>query len=252
MGCAMGVRKLGEGRLLDWDMAMLPEPKPDYASMSLEQATALALRVRGNALRFRASNAATYRAFKKIWRAALDRDKAGKELERLPAGLTDEERSELSEGWQLFEGEPNAEMIQQRVIPWAQGVGSVLPEYRGVGNIEEEDALYCVAWVLLDWRNARGLPMTATKYTSRKPRKPKEGEEAEETFTTDDGNEHVYKPSEAVKWLAGRVCEIDPDLAIRKSNGCRTDIERDYEWTKLWQQLRGRTRQPKNGRNDLG
>lgn len=92
MGCVMGVRKLGEGRLLDWDMAMLPEPKPDYATMSEQAAIALALRVRENALRFRASNSATYSAFKKIWRAVRNRDKAGKMLERLPAGLTDEER----------------------------------------------------------------------------------------------------------------------------------------------------------------
>ena len=225
----MGVKPLTEGRMLDWNMAMLPEPPPDYGTMSLDQATALALRVRVNALSFRASNAATYSAFKKIWRAAVDRGKAGKELERLPAGLTEEELRELRSGWQLFEGEgePSAEIIQQRIIPWAKGIGSVLPEYRGVGNIEEEDALYCVAWVLLNWRDAQGHPMTATKYTSSKPRTIERGEPEpeEDTFVTDDGNEHVYRPSEAVRWLADRLCKIEPDLAIQKRNGRRPDIE---------------------------
>lgn len=119
-------------------------------------------------------------------------------------------------------------------------MGSVLREYRGVGNVEEEDALYCAAWVLLDWRAAQGNPITATKYTSSKPRTIEEGEPEEDTFVTDDGNEHVYKPSPAVKWLAERVTEIDPDLGIRKSNGCRPAIERAYEWTQLWRQMRSR------------
>lgn len=237
MGRAMGVRQLGEGRLLDWDMAMLPEPPPDYAAMSLKQATALARRVRDNALRFRASRKATYDALRKVWRAARDREKAGKTLDRLPA-LSPEERRELSEMWQLFEGEPDAETLQQTVIPWAQGVKRVQREYRGVGNVEDEDALYCAAWVLLDWRDARGLSMTATKYTTSNPRKVYAGDE--DTFLTSDGNEHVYKPSEAVQWLADRLCEIEPLLARRKRNGRRVEIERAYEWTQLWRQLRGR------------
>ena len=237
----MGVKPLTEGRLLDWDMAMLPEPKADYATMSLEQATALALRVRDNALRFRASRKVTYEALKKIWRAAQDRDRAGKALDRLPA-LTPEERLELSETWQLFEGEPDAATIQRTVIPWAQGVVSVQREYRGVGNIEDEDALYCVAWVLLDWRSARRLPMTATKYTTSKPRTIEEGKEEleEDTFLTDDGNEHVYSPSAAVQWLADRLCEVEPFLAQRKRNGRRVEIERAFEWLQLWRQLPGR------------
>lgn len=233
MGCAMGVRKLGEGRLLDWDMAMLPEPRPEYPAMSEEAAMVLALRVRENALRFRASNAATYKGFKKIWRAVRDREARGAKLERLPP-LTEEEWKELSEGWGLFEDSPDSGTIQCNVIPWAQGIGSVLPEYRGVGNVEEEDALYCAAWVLLDWRAAQGEPITATKYVSPKP--GKDGDE--DVFRTDNGNVHVYRPSPAVKWLAERITEIDPDLGIRKSNGCRPAIERSYEWTQLWRQMR--------------
>lgn len=231
----MGVRKLGEGRLLDWDMAMLPEPKPDYAAMSEPDAMALALRVRDNALHFRASNAATFKAFKKIWRAVRDREARGAKLERLPP-LTEEERRELSDGWGLLEGGPDSETIQRKAIPWAQGIGSVLREYRGVGNVEEEDALYCVAWVLLDWRSAQGAPITATKYVSPKPGKYGD----EDVFCTDNGNIHVYKPSPAVKWLAERIIEIDPDLGGRKNNGCRPAIERAYEWTQLWRQVRSR------------
>lgn len=220
-------------------MAMLPQPEPDYPAMTLEEATALALRVRDNALRFRASNSSTYNALRKIWRAARDRDKAGKELERLPSGLTTEELRELTEGWQLFKGEPDAETIRQKVIPWAQGLKGVLPEYRGVGNVEEEDALYCVAWVLLSWREAHGLPMTATKYTTRKPQTIEQGkpQPKEDTFVTPEGNEHVYKPSEAVQWLADRLCEVEPDLAIDKSNGKRPSIERAFEWLQLWRRL---------------
>lgn len=115
---------------------------------------------------------------------------------------------------------------------------------RGTGAKEGRPGIGAAAFVLLNWRHARGEPMTARLETLF----PKNGSmpagAVPWTFLNRKGEEveRLYLPSEAVRWLASELCLLLPALSGSTPRGRRPDWHLAYESIQRWRKWRGLTK----------
>lgn len=103
---------------------------------------------------------------------------------------------------------------------------------RGVGRAEERPGIAAPGFVLLNWRKENGLPVTANR----------DGVTQEEGIPWGDGGDRLYRPSEAVTWLADELRLIEPSLAIPGADGRRPDWDLAYRIAQDWREWRGLTK----------
>jgi len=115
---------------------------------------------------------------------------------------------------------------------------------RGTGAKELRPGIGAAAFVLLNWRHAKGEPMTARLEAVF----PKSGSMPKDavpwTFLNKKGEEveRLYLPSKAVRWLASELCLLDPSLSGATPRGRRPDWHLAYDWIQQWREWRGLTK----------
>jgi len=118
--------------------------------------------------------------------------------------------------------------LRERVRRWVRlrdtGRGK-----RGVGRSEERPGLAAPAFVLLNWRKENGLRVTANR----------DGVAQDEGVAWGEEGERLYRPSEAVAWLAEELCLLDPSLTTAGKDGRRPDWDLAYRIVQRWREWRG-------------